>query len=394
MKDNNESEQFVPEPAPDVQELKDNAIRLQSIGLNPISLRPITPEGKSPFLKPGELKDSPNGFFHRKSTIEDVSEWVRRDRRSRERGSDWYWEGFAIVTGETSDIFVLDSDGPKGEELIRNCGDPHTWKSATGRGYQRFYRLPEGMKIDTMIKAIHAELDIMGNRGYVAVFPSLHYLGKRYRWVNSPFDTPLADAPEWLLGAIKLALGEGIKREEYSSIPEEFISHIRKTGTTRQHSGGPGEGKIKNIPPGEKIPYGQRNTVLFRRACRYRYLGHEEVEIYEKLRVDNRTSCEADPEGELLSDEEIKRITQSACRYPKGSAPPPEVLAAIEVVDSYYLENPPKGMAEHTDRDITEAILQEALLHCKPVPAGIELSISYGDLADKAGVGIVPSGKR
>lgn len=122
-------------------------------------------------------------------------------------------------------------------------------------------------------------------------------------------------------------------------------------------------------------------------ACRYRYLGYEEEEIYEKLMAQNGIYCRPDPEGNLLSDEEIRSIAQSACRYEKGTPPPPGMLAALEVVEAYYRENPPKGMTEHTDKDIIEAFLEEALLHGSVVAEGIELRISYGSLADKAGVG-------
>src|SRR5438270_6856210 len=104
MNNHDDSEQVLPEPIPERVELIDNAIRLQGIGLNPVPMLAITPGGKRPFLKEGELEDSPDGFFHRNSTIEDIREWERRDRRSRERGSYWRWEGLAVVTGETSGI--------------------------------------------------------------------------------------------------------------------------------------------------------------------------------------------------------------------------------------------------------------------------------------------------
>jgi hypothetical protein len=189
------------------------------------------------------------------------------------------------------------------------------------------------------------------------------------------------------LSAIKFASEEGLTEEEYSSIPEAVLSHITENATAKSKSKASVKGTAKKSLFQETIPYGQRNDTLFRRACYYRSLGWEEQEIFERISVDNQTSCEPDPEGNLLSAEEIRAIAQSACKQEKGTPPAPKILAAVEVVENYYRENPPKGMAEHTDRDITEAFLEKALRHGSVVPGGIELSISYGCLAEAAGVG-------
>jgi DNA-binding transcriptional ArsR family regulator len=384
MKSNDAHDPTGPEPAPDLQELIEAAKDLQNQGINVVPLGSITPEKKQPFLKEGELKDPPSGFFHRRSTAKDLKVWKTRDKLSRRQGANWRWRGLAIVTGNTSDVFVLDSDGPEGEDRIERYGDPPTWKSSTGKAYHRYYRIPEGMKISNKVKIL-PDLDIKGERGIAAAPPSLHYSGKRYRWVNSPFDTPLADPPGWLINTIKLIEGEGLTEEEYSSIPEEITQHLKERGT-RGSSSGSGGGKVEGDSFLEVIPYGQRNDVLFRRACHYRHLRYEEEEIRERIWVDNQIYCEPDPDGELLSRAEIEDIARKACEYDKGDPAPVEVLKAIEGVKAYYLENPPKGMAAHTDQDITEAFLQEALLHPSIEEDGIEVSISYGALANTAGV--------
>jgi len=46
---NNELDRPHPEPAPDLQDLINSAIRLQEQGMNVIPLRPITPPGKAAF---------------------------------------------------------------------------------------------------------------------------------------------------------------------------------------------------------------------------------------------------------------------------------------------------------------------------------------------------------
>lgn len=366
---------------PDRAELKETAARLQTLGLNPIPLCAITPESKSPFVKKGELKDPQIGYFYRQSNPEDIAEWERRDRYAREQDLEWRWENLAIVTGKTSGVFVLDSDGPEGEALIQKYGDPHIWKSATGKGYQRFYRLPPGLKISNHIRIL-PELDIKGERGFAVCPPSLHHTGKRYQWINSPFDTDIADAPEWLISAIKVASGEGLTEEEDSRFPQELYALITRTRPNRR-SGDSIPSPSKNFI-GEEIPEGQRNIELFRKACSWRNVGMEEEQIYEKLLDHNQLYCEPDEYGEILSDEEIRSIAHSASQYKKGSPSYPEVLRAIEGIDAYYRENPLKGMAPQTDKDIIEVFLEEALFHCSIVDDGIEVSISYGSLADKA----------
>jgi len=311
--------------------------------------------------------------------------WQQRDAYSKKTGSDWCWEGLAIATGKTSGVFVLDSDGPEGEAQIKKYGAPHTWKVRTGKGYQRYYRLPEGIEIPNKIRLL-PEIDLKGERGIAVVPPSVHYNGKRYYWVNSPFDTPLADPPAWLINTLKLALGEGLTtEEEYSTIPQEVVNHLRNIKPKRSSGGSGGSAHAKGDPFQEEISPGQRNDTLFRKACYWRYLGFEEEEIYQKLLAYNGIYCDPNAEGELLSAEEIKDISRSACQYTKGKSAPLEVLRAIEAVAAYYQNNPPKGMAQHTDQDITQAFLEEALLHSSIVEDGIEVSISYGSLADKAG---------
>ncbi|WP_099865944.1 DUF3987 domain-containing protein [Pararhizobium haloflavum] len=77
--------------------------------------------------------------------------------------------------------------------------DLETWRARTGGGGQHIYfRYPAHLAIRNTQKTI-AGIDVRAEGGFVVAPPSLHQSGKPYRWLFSPFETELADAPEWLL---------------------------------------------------------------------------------------------------------------------------------------------------------------------------------------------------
>ncbi|MFO1044789.1 MAG: bifunctional DNA primase/polymerase [Planctomycetaceae bacterium] len=107
-----------------------------------------------------------------------------------------------IATG--NGLLVLDIDAKHGglESLARLEAQhgtlPITPTVATGGGGKHFYfRLPDGLKVGNRA-GMTPGIDVRGEGGYVVAPPSLHASGQRYAWNISP-DTPLAEAPEWLL---------------------------------------------------------------------------------------------------------------------------------------------------------------------------------------------------
>lgn len=80
--------------------------------------------------------------------------------------------------------------------------DPETWRVRTGGGGQHIYfRYPEHLSIRNTQETI-AGIDVRAEGGFVIAPPSLHQNGKQYLWTFSPFDTDLAEAPEWLLDKV------------------------------------------------------------------------------------------------------------------------------------------------------------------------------------------------
>ena len=372
------------------EDLADAARELQAKGHNVIPLRPLTPEAKRPFLKGGELKDEQTGLYHRRSTAEDVEEWKRRDRESRRKDpeSAWRWEGLALVTGHTSGTFVVDKDSEEGVRLLRILGitgelmeKTPSW--TTGRGSQIVFKIPEGLEIFTMIGFLPG-VDVKGERGYAVIPPTVHHSGKSYEYVTSLLDASPMDPPKLLIDAIRLASGEGLSSEEYEALPEETVELIRERSAGRGGTSGSGGGMVEIDPFSDEVLDGSRNEVLFKKkACRYRYLGYGEEEIFDRLWRDNQVYCYPQP----LPEEEVRDIAHKVCtQYEKGDPAVSEVLEIIAVVEAYYRANPPKGQSEHTRWAITVAYLEEALLHSTLVQDGIEVSIGNGQWSDKAGI--------
>ena len=100
-----------------------------------------------------------------------------------------------IRTGQCSNLFVLDIDGPHGyictpEPLMIL---PKTRCALTGKGRHLFFRLPPGVIIHTSIALLDLQLDVFGEEeGFVTAPPSRHNSGKLYTWQN--FDVPVAMA--------------------------------------------------------------------------------------------------------------------------------------------------------------------------------------------------------
>lgn len=111
---------------------------------------------------------------------------------------DYANANIACATGEQSGVLVLDDDDLKTlAELQKVNGTlPKTWTTETGRGNHYYFRHVAGLK---NAHKFCGSLDIRTTGGYVLLPPSLHASGNRYRWLISPDDCPLADAPEWLL---------------------------------------------------------------------------------------------------------------------------------------------------------------------------------------------------
>ncbi|MBI4602720.1 MAG: bifunctional DNA primase/polymerase [Planctomycetes bacterium] len=207
-----------------------------------------------------------------------------------------------VATGRGSNVFVLDVDkrhnGPAVLEALEATrgGLPETLTQETGSGgRQHFFRWP-GVKVPNDV-SLFPGIDVRGDGGLVVVPPSRHLSGGAYRWHDAdPGEVPIAEAPAWLLEALKVT-----KRE---------------ARTRHGAEGGAGDERF-TLPP--EIREGSRNATLFRLACSLRAYGYGEQEIRAAIAVANERCRTADSaEAGPLAGSELEQIAASACKYEPG----------------------------------------------------------------------------
>jgi hypothetical protein len=199
--------------------------------------------------------------------------------------------GIGIATGNPSGIFVLDVDPRHGgdetlAEFERRHGPlPVTAKALTGGGGEHIvFRNVPGLR--NSANQLGAGLDIRATGGYVVAAPSIHpETGRAYAWSvdHHPLDTPVADAPEWLLKLLA-PLTQG---EKPAAAPEEWGRLI-----------------------GEGIDEGGRNHALARLAGHFLRHYIDPHVVIEVARCWNQTRCRPP----LPDDELIKTINSIAVR--------------------------------------------------------------------------------
>ena len=111
----------------------------------------------------------------------------------------------ALATGEPSGVWVLDVDDLVAIQSLENEHGPlpRTPTGETGSGGRHyFFRFTEACADFKNATKFCGALDIRTTGGYVLLPPSVHRTGNAYRWLVSPDDAPIADAPEWLVNLI------------------------------------------------------------------------------------------------------------------------------------------------------------------------------------------------
>ena len=143
---------------------------------------------------------TPNGCKDATTSTEQVVDWWKQTQGLA---------NVAIATGEQTGVVVLDVDAKSGgleslQELERQHGSlPPAPTVQTGSGGKHFYfRYPTNLKVGNRTGIVPG-IDVRGNGGYVIAPPSQHVSGKQYTWIVS-VETPLADAPAWLLQLMQM----------------------------------------------------------------------------------------------------------------------------------------------------------------------------------------------
>lgn len=178
-----------------------------------------------------------------------------------------------IITGEISDIIVLDIDGEEGFQALKEHGIelPDTLCVSTGRG-KHFYFQHTTHPILKNAAGYLPKVDIRTDGGLVVAPPSIHPSGRKYQWVNP--GTPLAPFPKELI--------------------DLFVEVGRIKGTKTK-------GEDKGVPLEQRAVDGCRNHSLFKAASAMQGLGFSEDVIREAIAKQNDLLPEPLPDKELES---------------------------------------------------------------------------------------------
>lgn len=134
-----------------------------------------------------------------------------------------FGEGYGIVTGEASGIFVIDLDGDEAVEAFDKLGPcPKTFSVRSGRealGIHRYFKYPAGETIkNDKGRKLGLHIDVRGEGGFIVGPGSPHASGNVYTVLEK---TPPVDAPEWLLAKLRLDLSE--RREASVLAPKAIV---------------------------------------------------------------------------------------------------------------------------------------------------------------------------
>jgi hypothetical protein len=142
-----------------------------------------------------------------------IRDWPRNASNDAAQLKKWWrahpGANMGVATGAASGTDVLDVDGEKGKrsllELQEKYGQlPETVLSETGGGGLHYFFSDSGEDFKNSTGKIAAGLDFKTNGGQVVLPPSTHPgTGKKYSWINSPGQTPLAPLPDWLRDLIR-----------------------------------------------------------------------------------------------------------------------------------------------------------------------------------------------
>ena len=209
--------------------------------------------------------------------------------------SRWPDANVGIVTGEISNLIVLDVDPKHGgddslAELERRFSKlPETVEARTGGGGRHLYFAhPGGLLLNRA--GLRQGIDLRGDGGYVVAPPSLHPSGQHYAWApaRSPDEVGLAPLPRWLLFA-----GRG-PRARRSLADWRALVH-------------------------EGVPEGERNSTIASLTGHLLWHGVDPQVALELMLSWNRLRCRPP-----LDDEEVARVVASITRLHEEKTPPSE----------------------------------------------------------------------
>jgi hypothetical protein len=129
---------------------------------------------------------------------------IRRDFAKPNRSA------VGIPTGAVNNIFVIEADTPEGHDVdglaslkqleTEHGALPNTLiaESPSGSRHHYFKHPGNDLKVRSTTSELGPGIDVKGDGGMVIAPPSLRPGKGNYRWLD---DTPIADAPDWLINS-------------------------------------------------------------------------------------------------------------------------------------------------------------------------------------------------
>lgn len=232
------------------------------------SVLPLRSGDKRPLIRWEHLQ-------HQRPSEQDVDAWFQR----------WPDANIGIVTGEISNLIVLDIDPKHGGDIsLERLEDKFRPISATveavtgGGGRHLYFAHPGGL---TRNRAGLAQgIDLRGDGGYIVAPPSVHPSGRPYMWASgrSPDEMTLASLPRWILVPIR---GPRVGR----SLPQ-WRQLVR-----------------------EGVPEGQRNSMIASLTGHLLWHGVDPEVALELMLAWNRMRCRPP-----LDDTEVTQVVASITR--------------------------------------------------------------------------------
>ena len=189
---------------------------------------PIRPRSKQPLVLWQEYQSRP-------PTEAEVAAWYKR----------WPDAGVAVVTGEVSNLVVLDIDPGHGgtdslRELTSQFGSlPATLAARTGGGGRHLYfAAPADFRSMPSRVGLRPGIDVRAEGGLIIAPPTQHPSGRRYVW-ETPDASP-APIPHWLIRLLQSAAARrghplrhwrdlvvrGVAKGERNSTIASFAGHL------------------------------------------------------------------------------------------------------------------------------------------------------------------------
>ena len=164
-----------------------------------------------------ELSIIPLSFKQKDKPIDKFDDYYNESADIKELATDKKWfnvnRNIAILTGEQSDIIVIDIDSSEHFNILALEEIPtDTPRVKTSRGYHLYFAYPKSSKrigngakrkiVTPSGKEI--EIDFRGNKGYALAPPSVHPSGTVYEWEIhiEKNRANIRAMPEWLLKQI------------------------------------------------------------------------------------------------------------------------------------------------------------------------------------------------